>query len=244
MNEFFLWLTVITTAIIAGTIGGVVGFGSGVLLLPVCAYVFGAREAVPLLTVASLLGNLSRAYFSWKEIDWRVVMYFVIGAVPFSALGAYVFVQIDAVLLECLLGVFLISLVIFRRLLGQGVFRVQLIHFPFIGAVMGFLSGVVATTGPINAPFFLYFGLVKGAYLSTEALSTMSMHIVKSLVYGKYAVLNITILVKGIAVGTAMSVGSYLGKRVINKMTDKTFFLVVEVLLVVAGVLMIIQGLR
>ncbi len=242
MNELFLWATVVITAVFAGTLGGVVGFGSGVLLLPVCAYVFGAREAVPLLTIASLLGNLSRAYFSWRETQWRVVLFFAIGAVPFSALGAYVFVQIDAVMLQRLLGCFLIIIVVYRRLVKHKSLPVQLIHFPLIGAVMGFLSGVVATTGPINAPFFLYFGLVKGAYLSTEALSTTSMHIVKSLVYGKYTALNSSILVKGIAVGTAMSVGSYLGKRIVTKITTETFVLIVEVLLFAAGVLMILQN--
>ena len=73
MIDPLLWTALLSIAIVAGTIGGVVGFGSAVILLPVCAYVLGATQTVPVLTVAALIGNLSRAAFSWRETDWPAV---------------------------------------------------------------------------------------------------------------------------------------------------------------------------
>ncbi len=241
MNAFS-WVSVVLTSIIAGTIGGTVGFGSGVLMLPVCVAAFGARDSVPLLTIASILGNLSRVYFSWRETNWRVVLAFALGGVPSSAMGALVFVKTESEVVARILGIFLIGLVVVRRWMGHRQWKIRLYHFTLLGGVIGFLSGIVSTTGPIHAPFFLYFGLLKGAYLATEALATTTMHVTKAAVYGKFAVLNESILAKGVLLGAGMSLGSYLGKRVVSKMSTQAFLLLVEGLLVVAGVWMVFSG--
>ena len=55
-----------------------------------------------------------------------------------------------------------------------------------VGAGIGFLSGLVASTGPINTPFFLAYGLVKGAYLATEALGSMAIGITKTIVFQRF----------------------------------------------------------
>lgn len=47
----------LAVTLVAGTIGGVVGFGSAVILLPVCAKGIGAAQARPILTIAALIGN-------------------------------------------------------------------------------------------------------------------------------------------------------------------------------------------
>lgn len=81
----------IVTSLIGSTIGGVAGFGAGVLLLPVAASVLGLRAAVPVLTVTMLVGNLSRLWWSRDEMDGRVALRYLAGAAPASALGAVVF---------------------------------------------------------------------------------------------------------------------------------------------------------
>ena len=54
----------------------------------------GAKAAVPILTVAQLLGNLSRAGFGWRDIRWRPALLFSAGAVPASVLGSRLFVAL------------------------------------------------------------------------------------------------------------------------------------------------------
>ncbi len=240
--NFLLLLGLFSASIFAGTIGGTVGFGSGVLLLPLCVAGLGARDSVPVLTVASILGNLSRGFFSWGEINWRVVSAFALGGIPSAALGALVFVQMEAGLVARILGLFLIGLVIWRRLTGQWKRKIRLYHFTLLGGIIGFFSGIVSTTGPVHAPFFLYFGLTKGAYLATEALATTALHITKGVVYGKFAVLGLGTLGKGVFLGAGMSIGSYLGKKIVSRISARTFTLLVEGLLALAGVWMVISG--
>lgn len=240
MIDPVLWLPLLAVALVAGTIGGVVGFGSAVILLPVCAYAFGAAEAVPILTIAALIGNLSRAAFSWRETDWPAVRMYVLGAVPFAAIGAFIFIELDAALIHRLLGAFILLMIPARRWAVRHDMTVQRWHLLPLGAVMGLLSGIVGTVGPINAPFFLAYGLVKGAYLATEALGAAAVHLTKSAVYGRFAALDLETMTYGLIIGLALIAGSWLGKRIVMRLDTPAFIRTVEVLLGVSGALMLL----
>ena len=47
-------------AFVASTLAAVAGFRGAAILLPLLVAVFGVRDAIPILTVAQLFGNLSR----------------------------------------------------------------------------------------------------------------------------------------------------------------------------------------
>ncbi len=100
----------------------------------------------------------------------------------------------------------------------------------------------MGSVGPLRAPFFLAFGLVKGAYIGTEALATVVMHVVKLGVYGKYALLSLQIVLVGVAIGAVMFVGSWLGKHILNRLPERFFPYIIEGVLVVAGVQFLITG--
>ena len=83
-------------SLVAAAISGSAGFGGALLLLPLLTAAVGAREAVPLLTVAQLIGNLSRAVLGYREIRWKPVGLFLLGAIPLSAVGAFTFASLPA----------------------------------------------------------------------------------------------------------------------------------------------------
>ena len=64
MPDPLTWMILIGTALLGSTIGGIAGFGAGILLLPVAAWTLGIRAAVPVLTVTMLFGNLARIWWS------------------------------------------------------------------------------------------------------------------------------------------------------------------------------------
>ncbi|MBI1995553.1 MAG: hypothetical protein HYS66_03680 [Deltaproteobacteria bacterium] len=53
----------------ASTSAAVAGFGGAAVLLPALVLVFGVRDAIPILTVAQLIGNLSRVWFNHFGFD-------------------------------------------------------------------------------------------------------------------------------------------------------------------------------
>ncbi|MEK7777352.1 MAG: sulfite exporter TauE/SafE family protein [Chloroflexota bacterium] len=242
MHELLVIVGVSTTALVASTIAAVAGFGGAVIMLPVLVWGFGLREAVPLLTVAQLIGNLSRVLLNRGELKLPVVKWFSVGAVPAAIVGGIVFATAPAPALTRVLGLFLLLIVVYRHTPWGKRLRISLRGFLPLGAVSAFLSAIMGSVGPFMAPFFLAYGLVKGAYIGTEALATVVMHVVKLGVYGKYALLDVRIVLLGVAIGAVMFVGSWLGKRLLSRLPERFFPYIIEGVLVVAGVQFLVFG--
>jgi len=104
------------------------------------------------------------------------------------------------------------------------------------GGLTGFLSGLAGSAGPLGAAFFLGLNMSALAYVASEAFTALAMHLTKTIVYGKYSLIGLTELYYGLFIGVAMILGSWTGKRLIEKLSKRTFIIVVEVLLVIAGI--------
>ncbi len=125
-----------------------------------------------------------------------------------------------------------------RWLLARG-FTISLVQLAFVGAVIGYLSGIVASVGPINTPFFLAYGLVKGAYLSTEALSSAAMGLAKSAVFRRFDAMPTETVIRGLAIGASVMVGSRVAKSFVLSLDPDRFRLLMDGLLLFAGLVML-----
>jgi uncharacterized membrane protein YfcA len=233
---------VLIVAFIAATLAAVSGFGGAAVLLPVLVWSFGMREAIPILTVAQLIGNGSRVWFNRRELDWRVVAWFSLGGVPLALLGGLLFAKAPLAALTRVLGVFLILIAIWRHARPRSQWRPPVSAFAGIGAGASFLSALLGSVGPLMAPFFLAYGLVKGAYIGTEALSTVVMHVTKLIAYRQASILPLHSIVIGLVLGPVMILGSFTGKRIVDRLPEKVFIAIIETTLIVAGLLFIVKG--
>jgi len=71
----FSYLFVLLAGLAAGLIGGVIGTGSSIILLPILVYTFGPKQAVPIMALAAVMANLSRVLVWWKQWSgarWRL----------------------------------------------------------------------------------------------------------------------------------------------------------------------------
>lgn len=233
---------VVAAALVASTLAAVAGFGGAAVLLPVLVAVFGVRLAIPILTVAQLVGNGSRVWFNRREVERPVVGWFALGAVPLALAGGLLFATAPLSALVRLLGAFLLGTVAWRHLRPGPPRRPTVRSFALIGAVFSFASALLGSVGPLMAPFFLAYGLVKGAYIGTEAAATVVMHVVKLVAYTGTAVLSVSAVVIGLALGPVMVAGSFLGKRIVERLPERAFVLLIEGVLVVAGLAFLIGG--
>lgn len=236
------WLLVGAVALVASTLAAVAGFGGAAVLLPVLVVAFGIRDAVPILTMAQLVGNGSRVWFNRDKVELRVVGWFAAGGVPLAFLGGLVFARAPLPALTRLLGVFLLLIVAWRRLRPRPTRRPSLRSFALIGAAASFLSALLGSVGPLMAPFFLAYGLVKGAYIGTEALATVVMHVTKLIAYRQAAVLSASAVLAGLAIGPIMILGSYTGKRIVDRISERAFVALIELMMVAAGLLFLVRG--
>jgi hypothetical protein len=234
-------LVLFVSAFAAAAISGSAGFGGALLLLPLLVGTVGVTHAVPLLTMAQLIGNLSRAGFGFTQIQWKPVGLFLLGAVPFSILGAVSFIQLPKELVTRTIGA---AILIFVALKYFGVLKVKAGPAFLVagGGVVGFLSGLVGSAGPLGAAIFLSLGLPPVAYIASETTTALAMHGVKTVVYQRYITLDREFWLLAMLMGVAMILGTWSAKRVIEHIPQEMFQRFVAILLVAISVYMVIHG--
>lgn len=228
------------SAYIAATLSGAAGFGGALLLLPALTALIGVDAAIPVLTIGQIFGNASRVWFGRRELSWKPIMFFLITAIPLTILGSYLFVNISSQVIKIGIGVFLILLVIYRRIMPVAQTKWSNKGMLLGGSLTGLLSGLVGSAGPLGAAFFLGLNLAPTAYIASEAFTALIMHLIKTVVYGKYALIASTELAYGLFIGIAMILGSWTGKRIIEILPKKYFRLLIEILLLLSGVQLIV----
>jgi uncharacterized membrane protein YfcA len=242
MAEVLPWLLLAVVAFTASTVAAVTGFGGAVLLLPFVVAVFGIRDAVPVLTVAQLLGNSGRVWVNRKEISPAVVGWYSLGAVPAALLGGLLFAVAPLADLTRLLGLFLVVMALVWHFREGSFPRLTRPGFAPLGAGASFVSALVGSSGPLVAPFFVAHGLVKGAYVGTEALCAVVTHGAKLAAYGHSSLLTGATLAGGLPLGLVMVAGAYAGKRVMARLPERAFVLLVKGMLLAVGVVFAIRG--
>jgi uncharacterized membrane protein YfcA len=213
------------------------------MLMPVLVVVFGPLEAVPIMAVAALMANFSRIMVWWREIDWRATAVYSATGVPAAALGARTLLVLPPRLMEALLGAFFLLMIPARRALLARNYTLKLWHLAVVGAVIGYITGIVVSTGPINTPFFLAYGLTKGAFLATEAAGSLAVYTSKALVFRSFGALPLAAVAKGLIIGTSLMAGSFLAKRFVLRLEAERFRLLMDGLLLLSGISMLVAAL-
>lgn len=228
-------------AVVASAISGAVGFGGALLLLPLLTRSVGPEVGIPLLTFAQLVGNLSRALFGIRVISWKPALTFLATAVPASVLGSLCFVTLPKSVVTRTIGISILVFVVskWRGLLD---FKMSPRRFSGAGVAVGFLSGLVGSAGPLGATAFLSLDLAPTAYIATEATTAVAMHASKMLVYGHFVSFNVNAWWLALLLSCAMIVGTWIGKKTVERLSVERFRIVVGGLLVVAAVQMILFG--
>jgi uncharacterized membrane protein YfcA len=232
------FLFVLAVGLVAGTLSGIVGTGSSIMLMPVLVYQFGPKQAVPIMAVAAVMANLSRILAWWREVDWRACAAYSVTGIPAAALGARTLLVLPSRAVDISIGLFLIAMVPARHWLARHNLKVTLWHLAIGGAVIGYITGIVVSTGPLSVPLFLFYGLSKGAFLATEAASSLGLYASKSVTFERFGALTPDVFLKGLIAGSSLMVGAFVAKRFVLRLNEEMFRLVMDVIMLAAGISM------
>lgn len=235
---------VLFVGLIAGTVSGVVGTGATVILLPVLVIVFGPREAVPIMAVVALMSNFAKITAWWRQIDWRASAAYALGGIPAAALGARTLLVLPENTVETTLGVFFLVMIPGRRWLAARNVVLGYGGMFAAGIVIGFLTGIVVSTGPLSVPAFAAHGLVKGAFIATEAAGSLALYISKALTFQAFGALPTDIAIKGLITGSSVMAGTYLARLIVERLSVTAFQYLLDIVMAVSGLALLWQALR
>lgn len=229
------FLLVFVVALGAGALGGIVGTGSSLILLPLLVMLYGPRMAVPMMGIAAVLANVARVAAWWRQIRWRPVLAYAAPGAPAAVLGANTLFAISPRIVDGVLGVFFLAMIPVRRLMAARAWRVRLWQLGVAGAVVGFLTGLVLSTGPLSVPVFTGFGLSGGAFLGTEAASALVLYAAKLTTFGQLGVLTPELVVRGVTIGAALMIGPFMTRRLVRRLRPGAYAVLIDAVLVVAA---------
>ncbi len=209
------------------------------MLMPLLVIAFGPVQAVPIMGIAAIMANLARILAWWREVDWRACAAYAATAAPAAALGAATLLSLPPRLVEGALGVFFILMIPTRRWLVARGTRIKPRHLALLGAPVGYLTGIVVSTGPITAPIFLAYGLVKGAFVATEAAGSLAVYLAKIAVFRGFGALPAQVVLEGLVTGATLMAGAFLAKRFVLRFEPEQFRLLMEGLMLASGLVML-----
>jgi uncharacterized protein len=233
------FLFILAVGLAAGTISGIVGTGSSIMLMPVLIYQYGPKQAVPIMAVAAVMANLSRILAWWREVDWRACAAYSLPGIPAAALGARTLLALPSRAVDLSIGVFLIAMVPVRHWLARHDLKFSLWQLAIGGALIGYLTGIVVSTGPLSVPLFLFYGLTRGAFLATEAASSLGLYLSKSVTFQHFGALTADVALKGLIAGSSLMSGAFIAKRFVLRLEPDVFRLIMDGIMLAAGVALI-----
>lgn len=238
------YLLVLVAGLLAGTLGGIVGTGSSLVLMPILVIMFGPRHAVPIMAVAAIMGNLGRVLAWRREIDWPACFAYCATAVPGAVLGARLLLAIPPGVAELALGIFFLSLIPVRRWLAKHELKLSLMHLALLGGPLGLLTGLVVSTGPLTVPLFTFYGLERGAFLGTEAAGSIGVYVAKVATFQAFGAFPLEVLVQGLMVGLTLMAGSFAARYVVLALSPGAYRSLIDGLMLCSGLSLIWAAVR
>ncbi len=237
----FGYLTTVALIAAAGltsALSAVIGMGGGMILLAIMLLFMPVEVAIPIHAAVQLISNGTRTFVYLKHVQWKVWALFCGPAVIGILMGKEIFLALDRDWLRIGMALFiLITTYLPKSKKGN---PWPLWPFAIAGAIAGTLGMLVGATGPIIAPFFLHAQLLKEKLIATKAVCQTTIHILKIVAFGTmgFAFGELSWLI--VVLGVAVIVGTFLGKKFLQRISEQTFVYLVKAVLTVIAVKLIV----
>ena len=224
-------------AFMAGAIAAVTGFGIGSVLTPLLAVRHGMKLSVAVVAVPHLLGTIVRFWMLRSSLDRHVLWRFGLTSAAGGLLGALLHAEATS---RWLTFVFAGLLLLAAAAEFTGFMRrIRIGHTGawIGGALSGALGGLVGNQGGIRSAALLAFGVDRRAFVATATAIALMVDAARLPVYiateGRGM---IDLLWMMLAAAISVVIGTIFGARVLVKIPERTFRLIVAALLVVLAI--------
>ena len=229
----------IILSLLAEILGTVGGFGSSVFFVPVANFFFDFQSVLGITALYHLSSNVTKIAFFKKGLDMHLILYLGIPAVIFVLAGAYFSKFLNPKLLTYILGFFLIMtsllFLIFKKLGVIASSKNAILG----GTLSGLSAGLLGTGGAIRGITMAAFKLDKNKFIATSAVIDLGVDFSRTIVYylngymHKHDMYLIPILI------VISIIGTWMGKGILNKISQDQFRNFVLMLILLIGILSI-----
>lgn len=223
--------------ILASGIGTITGFGTSTILIPILLFYLPLPETLLVVGVIHFSGDIWKMILFRKGFDWKLILSFGITGIIASYLGAQIVFSTSAESLLRVLGAFMLAYVIF--LVFKPDFKIPKKNITAIsgGGLSGFFAGIFGVGGAIRTLFLSAFDLPKAIFVATTGAIAFLIDFTRITTYLLNGVRLDDLFLWGfLAFIPASFAGTALAKKVVDKIPQRWFRLVVAAFLFVMGI--------
>jgi uncharacterized membrane protein YfcA len=229
-------------ALFASLVGGVAGYGTGVLMPLVLVPIAGAEAIVPIIAISALFTNTSRATAFRHAVDWRRALIILLCAAPTCVLGAYAFTRLTGKGALIVIGLTLVASVPLRRLAKRRGMAVEQRGLA-IGAVLyGVLVGGTTGSGVILLSLLMAAGLQGAQVIATDAIVSIALGVVKVLVFGIAGVITPKVIAFALIIGGVAFPGAFLAKALVERLPVHVHTALLDAVIIVGGLYLLAEA--
>jgi uncharacterized protein len=237
-------LLVAAVAFAAAILGGLAGYGTGLVLPVVLAPVVGVANVVPLMALAMLINNGSRVVAFARDVQWPHVRRMLLLGLPANLLGAYSYTLLDSRAVAALIGGFLLISLPLRRVLQRAQWQLGPRAQLGAGAAFGFVNGGMTGTGVILISMLMAAGVQGPALIATDAAISVVLEVTKVILFGGVARLDASLALAGVLVGLCTTPGAFVARRLLTRIPQRVHAAVMETVVVIGAVGFLWRALR
>jgi len=222
-----------TTQLLVGGISALsIGFskcgvpGTGILVVPLMAWAFPAKESVGVLTPMLIVGDIFAVAFYRRHAQWNKLWNLFPSVIVGMAVAAWLLGRVNNEQMKPILGWLVLALLgldLVRQRLGWN----HVPHHPVFVAVMGFLGGFSTTMGNVAGPvmtiYFLARGLDKNAFIGTFSWFFLIVNVAKVPIYLHLGMTTFGSLQFNLAMVPLVAAGALVGRWVLPRIPEKMF---------------------
>ncbi len=232
------------TALVASIIGGVAGYGTGLLMPLVLVPIIGAQAVVPVIGLSALFTNGSRLAAYWSSFDVRKAMLVGLAAIPLCILSAYGYTLLSGPRAALLIGLALIVLVPLRRVLKSHFGALSERGLVIAGTGYGAIVGGTSGAGVVLLSILMAGGLEGAAVIATDAGVSLLVGAVKTLVFQTAGALPWTSWIMAILIGVCALPGAFIARALTRKMSLTNHTYILDAVVLIGGSLLVVQAFR
>jgi hypothetical protein len=252
------YIIISLTALVVSSLTLFSGFGLGTVLMPAFALFFPIPVAIAATAVVHLANNIFKVILVGRHADWGVFVRFALMAAMAAIAGAWLLGQISSISpvtsyqiggrifditpVKLVIGILIIGFAMFDLVPKLQKLAFDRKYLPLGGILSGFFGGLSGNQGAMRSAFLIKSGLDTKAFVGTSGVSAFLVDIVRLAVYSatfytaNFAVISGDIW-RLVLLGIVFAfIGSFVGSRLVKKVTLRAVQYLVGIMLVIVGV--------
>jgi hypothetical protein len=215
--------------------------------------------AIAATAIVHLFNNIFKAFLIGKDADRKILLLFAVPAAFFAMFGAWllnIFTRLDPIFsysvaeksmaitpVKLVIGFLMIIFALVELLPAFDRLAIKAKYIPFGGVLSGFFGGLSGHQGALRTAFLMRTNLTKKALIGTMVLAAVIVDVARLLVYGltfferDFQMLQqqggFNLVVAGCI---CAFIGSFVGSKILDKITLKTLKIIIAVMLLLIAV--------